>query len=99
LELIPTDGYDEVKSNAQAINRAEGLKQGLAALRRFQTRLAELSAASSKCVVAPAPWFVLSTCGARIGLFAPFSGDLAWDGKTAPSSFSHKQLDITSQHL
>jgi hypothetical protein len=25
----------------------------------------------------------------------PFSRDLTWNGKTAPSSYLHKQLDIT----
>ena len=54
-----------------------------------------LSVVSSRCAAALAPWFALSTFKAWTESFTPSSSDLTWNGKPAPSSYLHKQLDIT----
>src|SRR6266567_1991353 len=54
------------------------------------------NAASSKFEEEPGPWFASSTSPALTASSTPSSRDSTWNGKTAPSSFLHKPLDITA---
>ena len=53
------------------------------------------SAALSRCDAAPARWCALSMWRAWIASSTPSSRDLTWNGKPAPSTYLHKQLDVT----
>src|SRR5690348_7239194 len=48
-----------------------------------------------ECGGEPGPWTALSTWRAWTELFTLSSSDSTSTGKTAPSSFLHKRLDIT----
>jgi Transposase, Mutator family len=43
----------------------------------------------------PGPWCALSTCKAWTASSTPSSRDSTWNGKPAPSTYLHKQLDVT----
>jgi len=54
-----------------------------------------IDAASSKFGDALVPWCALSMSRAWTASSTPFSRDLTWNGKPAPSTYLHKQLDVT----
>jgi hypothetical protein len=47
----------------------------------------------------PVPWCALSMCKAWTESSTPSSRDSIWNGKTAPSTYLHKELDITPLRL
>src|SRR5205823_8805795 len=53
------------------------------------------SAASSKCGAALVPWCALLMWRASTASSTPSSRDSTWNGKPAPSTYLHKQLDVT----
>src|SRR5581483_7820434 len=55
------------------------------------------SVVSLRCDAAPGRWCALSTWPVWIASSTPSSSALTWNGKTAPSSYLHKQLDVTSE--
>src|SRR5229473_1173743 len=57
------------------------------------------NAASWKCAAAPAPWSASSTNSASNASSTPSSITSTSNGKTAPSAFLHKLLDITFSKL
>ena len=54
------------------------------------------SAASSKSGAEPGPWSASSMCNRWTASSTPSSRGSTWNGKTAPSAFLHKQLDVTN---
>ncbi len=87
LEHVRKHDYDEVKRGAQSIYKADSRSQAQAAFRRFRARWSYEDE--------PGPWSASSTWPAWTASSTPSSRDSTWNGKTAPSSYLHKLLDIT----
>ena len=57
------------------------------------------SAASWKYDAELGPWSALSMCKAWTASSTPSSRDSTWNGKPAPSTYLHKQLDVTKKRV